>query len=219
MERYRRCILKLILFHVKYVIKAIIPPTSRGSTAVCHLPRGILSLLKRTGGIILYTFVLGRKTRLIVKKRGWKPPWTENMVETPRGPERFFPQKFRQPTNKFEEFFEGFYRLVQLGSTEFLLSRDSEKGVDSVHKDNLGSREKRPPYFFVCAILLTVWKKEPSLPQRLSRVVKCNKCRSVTRFRNWIFNEPGSQLPSTITRRSVFETSKEFRDVIIICIY
>lgn len=136
------------------------------------------------------------------------------MVETSRGPERFFPQKFRQPTNKFEEFFEGFYRLVQLGSTEFLLSRDSEKGVDSVHKDNLGSREKRPPYFFVCAILLTVWKKEPSLPQRLSRVVKCNKCRSVTRFRNWIFNEPGSQLPSTITRRSVFETSKEFRDVI-----
>lgn len=159
------------------------------------------------------------KNCLIVKKRGWKPPWTENMVETPRGPERFFPQKFRQPTNKFEEFFEGFYRLVQLGSTEFLLSRDSEKGVDSVHKDNLGSREKRPPYFFVCAILLTVWKKEPSLPQRLSRVVKCNKCRSVTRFRNWIFNEPGSQLPSTITRRSVFETSKEFRDVIIIYIY
>lgn len=185
MERYRRCILKLILFHVKYVIKAIIPPTSRGSTAVCHLPRGILSLLKRTGGIILYTFRPWPKNCLIVKKRGWKPPWTENMVETPRGPERFFPQKFRQPTNKFEEFFEGFYRLVQLGSTEFLLSRDSEKGVDSVHKDNLGSREKRPPYFFVCAILLTVWKKEPSLPQRLSHVVKCNKCnkcRSVTRL-------------------------------------
>lgn len=216
MERYRRCILKLILFHVKYVIKAIIPPTSRGSTAVCHLPRGILSLLKRTGGIILYSFVLGRKTS-DRKKKGVETSLNREHGRNPPRARTIFSSKIS--TNKFEEFFEGFYRLVQLGSTEFLLSRDSEKGVDSVHKDNLGSREKRPPYFFVCAILLTVWKKEPSLPQRLSRVVKCNKCRSVTRFRNWIFNEPGSQLPSTITRRSVFETSKEFRDVIIIYIY
>ena len=179
-ERSRRRILRLIPFHVKYVIKAIIPPTSRGSTAVCHLPRGILPLLKRTGGIILYTFVLGRKTCLLVKKKKKKGVETSlNTVEIPpEGPNDFF-------LKNFDKQIRGIFRRI-LSPRPTRIDRISHvtarrESIPS-RKDNLGSRERRPPCFFVdSADRLKKKRKRRSLPQRLSRVVESNKCRAFQR--------------------------------------